>query len=505
MANTIQRSSHRPNNRSKRLAGNAARSAPDPLDLVAKLLELGDHAFPLVALNFDSAVLDRPTGAASLLEHRGEFTNGVVGERQIEDGRHAFTAASCRLPPDFQGNGLLGRLLFRRGRRAGFDRLTRTLAAARPNVGEYQSGLAASTTNLANLSRDAGDLKGAADQYTRAERLLLELRSTGDSPTRYDRDLAETLRNLAYTRQHLLQLDEAKAIYLRLIPLEESILARSPVDPQAMLSLAASQHNFGEMLHYLRDLPAAKSRLARAVELRGKAADARPSVTEFRSDLAHSQTSLGDVLSDLGEAAAAESIQKAALNTRESLAVQHPDVVDYKIRLVKSLRAVARWAVTRKGWSIAHRHLDRADSILAAIDGQHVAELRRNRGYLQDSQVDLLTREAADHASRDRWGDAISRLERVAAFPNSWPGLQVAAIKEWTIIAEARPADRDRCYSGITTLLASLLAQQRLSAAQLNELRAADRMRAYLASPAAKPIVAHLADPQPRAIARQRQ
>jgi hypothetical protein len=81
----------------------------------------------------------------------------------------------------------------------------------------------------------------------------------------------------------------------------------------------------------------------------------------------------------------------------------------------------------------------------------------------------------------------------------------VAAIKEWTIIAEARPADRDRCYSGITTLLASLLAQQRLSAAQLNELRAADRMRAYLASPAAKPLAAHLADPQPRAIARQRQ
>ena len=35
-------------------------STPDPLDLVAQLLQLGDDALPLVALNLDAPVLDRP-------------------------------------------------------------------------------------------------------------------------------------------------------------------------------------------------------------------------------------------------------------------------------------------------------------------------------------------------------------------------------------------------------------------------------------------------------------
>ena len=85
-------------------------SSSDPLDLVAQLLQLGDDAFPLVALNLDPPVLDRPSGAAPLLEHGGEFPHAVVIERKVEHGRHALATPARRLPADLQGDGLLGRL-----------------------------------------------------------------------------------------------------------------------------------------------------------------------------------------------------------------------------------------------------------------------------------------------------------------------------------------------------------------------------------------------------------
>ena len=56
-------------------------SAPNPLDLVAQPLQLGDDALPLVALNFDPPALDRAPGAAPLLEQGCEFPHAVVIER----------------------------------------------------------------------------------------------------------------------------------------------------------------------------------------------------------------------------------------------------------------------------------------------------------------------------------------------------------------------------------------------------------------------------------------
>src|SRR5262249_18563436 len=73
-------------------------SAPDPLDLVAQLLQLRDDALLLVALNLDAPVLDRPTRAAALLEHGGEFPHAVVTERQVEHGRHAPATPARPLP-----------------------------------------------------------------------------------------------------------------------------------------------------------------------------------------------------------------------------------------------------------------------------------------------------------------------------------------------------------------------------------------------------------------------
>src|SRR6516165_4122055 len=87
----------------------AQRSAPDPLDLVAQPLQLGDDALPLVALNLDAPVLDRAPGAAPLLEQGGEFPHAVVIERQVEHRCHALASPARRLPADLQRDRLLGR------------------------------------------------------------------------------------------------------------------------------------------------------------------------------------------------------------------------------------------------------------------------------------------------------------------------------------------------------------------------------------------------------------
>src|SRR5262249_28556243 len=84
-------------------------SAPDPLDLVAQLLQLGDDALPLVPLNLDPPVLDRPTRAIVLLEQGGEFLHAVVIERQVEHGRHALATPTRRLPADMRNRPLTTR------------------------------------------------------------------------------------------------------------------------------------------------------------------------------------------------------------------------------------------------------------------------------------------------------------------------------------------------------------------------------------------------------------
>jgi hypothetical protein len=50
-----------------------SRSASNPLHLVAQLLQLGDNAFTLIALNLDPPVFDRSPCPAPLFERGGEF------------------------------------------------------------------------------------------------------------------------------------------------------------------------------------------------------------------------------------------------------------------------------------------------------------------------------------------------------------------------------------------------------------------------------------------------
>src|SRR4051794_1411359 len=86
------------------------RSAPDPLDLVTQPLQLGDDARPLIALNFDSPLLDGATGAAPLFERGGDLPQAALVPREIEYGGHAFAAPARRLPPHLGRQGLPYRL-----------------------------------------------------------------------------------------------------------------------------------------------------------------------------------------------------------------------------------------------------------------------------------------------------------------------------------------------------------------------------------------------------------
>src|SRR5204862_8200145 len=81
-----------------------------PLDLVAQLLQLTDDALPLVALDFDSPVLDRSPGPAPLLQGAGEFPQATLVQGEVEHGGHALPPPARRLPPDLGREWLLSRL-----------------------------------------------------------------------------------------------------------------------------------------------------------------------------------------------------------------------------------------------------------------------------------------------------------------------------------------------------------------------------------------------------------
>src|SRR5687767_14417510 len=70
------------------------------LGLVPELLQLGGDPVAVVALDFDPPVLDRPAGAALLLEEGGQLAQTLLAERQLPHDRHALPAAAGRLAAD---------------------------------------------------------------------------------------------------------------------------------------------------------------------------------------------------------------------------------------------------------------------------------------------------------------------------------------------------------------------------------------------------------------------
>src|SRR5208283_2424724 len=86
-------------------------SASDPFHLVAQLLQLGNNAFTLIALNLDPPILDRSPCPAPLLERGGEFPKASLVQRQVEYGRHAFASTPRRFPADFRRQWFLGRFV----------------------------------------------------------------------------------------------------------------------------------------------------------------------------------------------------------------------------------------------------------------------------------------------------------------------------------------------------------------------------------------------------------
>src|SRR5262245_31619203 len=93
------------------------RSAPDPLHPVAHALQHRSQPVPLVALNLDDAILDRPARATAILQVRGELEQARFIERNIGYSRHTLAPPALRLPtePDHRG-ALAGHFILRHGR-----------------------------------------------------------------------------------------------------------------------------------------------------------------------------------------------------------------------------------------------------------------------------------------------------------------------------------------------------------------------------------------------------
>jgi hypothetical protein len=81
-------------------SGRARRSAPGPDGVEALGLQDLHDGVPVVALQFDDAVLRGAPDAAALLEATGQGAQAVVVHRDVRDGRDGLPATPGRLTAD---------------------------------------------------------------------------------------------------------------------------------------------------------------------------------------------------------------------------------------------------------------------------------------------------------------------------------------------------------------------------------------------------------------------
>ena len=210
------------------------------------------------------------------------------------------------------------------------------LAREYPTVIAYQSDLAVSQNNIANLLMATGRLDEALASHRNALAISERLARTKPTVPANQSELALSYNNLGVHLDAMGHLAEAIESYRKAVAIRERLVRENPNVAEYQNDLAASHVNLGKLLSETGHPAEALESYRKAVAFRERLVHENPNNTRFQRGLALGHNNLSNLLSDVGRKAEALESHKKARAIRERLAHDNPTITEYQTDLAGS-------------------------------------------------------------------------------------------------------------------------------------------------------------------------
>ena len=186
----------------------------------------------------------------------------------------------------------------------------------------YESAVASTLNNLANLYSDTQRFSEAEKYYLRA----LEIREclALQYPEAYEAAVASTLNNLAVLYSNTQRFNEAEKYYLPALEKRERLASQYPEAYEA--AVASTLNNLANLYSNMQRFNEAGTCYLRALEIRERLASQHPEA--YESDVASTLNNLAALYSNTQRFSEAEKYYLRALEIRERLALQYPEAYE---------------------------------------------------------------------------------------------------------------------------------------------------------------------------------
>ncbi|MBF0456930.1 MAG: tetratricopeptide repeat protein [Nitrospirae bacterium] len=182
----------------------------------------------------------------------------------------------------------------------------------------YQSDVAPTCGNLANLLSDMGDMDGAKQLYEEALRIYRTL--SEKHPDAYMPYVAAISNNLAILLQDMGDMDGAKQLYEEALRMYKTFSEKHP--DAYMPYVAGTSNNLAALLQSVGDMDGAKLLYEEALQIRRTLSEKYPAA--YMPDVAMTSNNLANLLNDMGDMDGAEQLYKEALLIRRTLSNEYP-------------------------------------------------------------------------------------------------------------------------------------------------------------------------------------
>ena len=197
-------------------------------------------------------------------------------------------------------------------------------AAQKGDDPSVQAELAEAALRVGDIRSTLGRYEQAVASYEQARGVLRRLATAEPSSAAHRRGLARAEREIGRQYKYLGRTREAEEATRRGLAFSESLMARSPEEPEALVELALGLRSLGVILFATGRLDEGERTFRRCVGLLTKVSDANPGHRRYRSLLAAAHGSLATLLSDGDRSKMKEGEQEQ----REALALYRAIVAE---------------------------------------------------------------------------------------------------------------------------------------------------------------------------------
>jgi tetratricopeptide (TPR) repeat protein len=215
--------------------------------------------------------------------------------------------------------------------------LYRSLLDPDPGNDDLRQGLAQTFNDLGNLLKDNSNSLEQSEEGIKAHEQALALREklAADFPKKpeYQRDLSQSLHNVAYHWQRMNQRAKAEKLYRQAIVLRRELVKNDPKVPQFRQFLGRTLLNLSYVVQLDKRPKEAGEILEEALAIREKLVAEFPGVTKYREELGGSYENRAVLFSIIKEADKAMADINRALDIYKKLVDDHSQVPAYKKKL----------------------------------------------------------------------------------------------------------------------------------------------------------------------------